>query len=951
MNFLQDCANQIIANNYQNLKICLICPNIRTIDYLKYHLSANLNRSIRAPKFLNLSEFTSGFSDIQKADELFLMIQLYKSFKTVFNNSNFFTNYDFDKFYGIGEIILKDFNEIDNYLLDVEQIFVNIKDYESINYIEDYLNDEQIEAIREFFSYFSVENISEEKQYFAELWSNLPELYKNFTKVLNNHKIGYNGLINRDLCNKIDNNLISFDTYEKYIFIGFNALTKSQKKIMQAVQKTGKALFFWDYDNFYTKDIENEAGLFVRENLKLFSDDLKTDRDRFLKDKKIKLIGFPLEIAQTKAMPQILCGFNINFDNKKQLAQTAVVMPDENLLFPLLHALPTEIKHVNLTLGFPFRNTAVYVFMMQWYNILSKFIKKNIVHIDEILSFFKNQIFIDVIADRLDFITNSVKKSNKIYFSIKDLEDTNDAFLKVLFSQNNIDAIENLLDNSIKVLEILFKPLSKEDRKIETEAIYQFYRQMSDLQSQFLNEFEKDKEIISVKILLKFLIKLISGAHIPFQGKNIDGLQVMTIMETRNLDFENVVILNLNEQILPKKASNNSLISEFIRKSYGLPVLMYQDSIFAFLFYSLIQNAKNIVLTYSNLISEKGGEPSRFIQQLKFETDLISQEYYYAEQIKPKRSKKIIVEKNEKICSVLQKYLTSEKMLSASALNTYLTCPLKFYFQRVAQILPFEEQKQEFEIDAQKFGNIFHKTMEKIYKPFIKKEVHKEDLNNIKKNIATIVNQTILEELENIEQAALEGLNKIISDVIKKYVERFIDNDISYAPFYIKSLENSEKYYRKFNFELNGEQQNITLYGIIDRIDTKDNLTRIIDYKTGGDDLSVSSIENLFDSDKVKNTKKAIFQMLLYTLIYKKNYQTDYFEIILMKTVNEKMDNESNIKIGRETLHSNSDGILSSFEEKLINLLKNLFNEKRPFYQTSNLESCSYCDYKGICGR
>ncbi len=951
MIFLQEVAKEISKSkdDFQNLNI--ICPNIRTIDYLKHYIAGELNQTTWSPKFMNLSELFQKYTDFKKADELVLMLELFKAFKLVFAESKYFSDYNFDKFYGIGEIILKDFNEIDNYLIDIDKIFINIYDYENINYAKDYLTEEQIATIQEFFSHFSTENISEEKEYFIELWTKIPSLYKLFNEKLLARNIGYNGLINRDLANRIKaTGFQSENENERYIFVGFNALTKAQKVVMQEIQKTGKAKFFWDYDNFYVNDWENEAGLFVRENLKIFSDDLKIDRNTLKNDKNIRLIGFPLEISQTKAIPTILKEMNIDLTDKKQLAKTAIVMPDDNMLFQVLHALPQQIEQVNVTLGFPFKNTRIYNFISQWLDLLYIFIKKTNVYYDDLTHFFDNQLLSEIFENNLEYVQNFFSKQKAMYYKIEDLQAIDNHYVNILFDKQNISNVDVLLENILKILEVIFYKIDKLQRQVETEAIFQFYKQMLSIQTLFANELANDKEIISSQIIIRFLKNQLSGVHIPFQGKSLDGLQLMTIMETRNLDFENLIILNLNEQILPQKANNSSLISEFMRQSFGMPILMYQDSIFAFLFYSLIQNSKNIVLTYSNLISDKSGELSRFVQQLKYETNLIKQTEQFGEQINPKRMQKFEVEKTDEIYAKLENYLFGQKLLSASSLNTYISCPLKFYFQKIEKIEPIEQDKNEFEIDALKFGNIFHNSMEKLYTPYIGRIITKEDFKIIRKKIDATIQETLLDELQNIKEATENGLNEIITDVIKKYVKRLLEIDENYAPFRVLSLETSKIYKGIFDINVNSKSHKINILAILDRVDEKDKITRIIDYKTGKDDLQIKKVEMLFNTEKITNKKKAIFQMLLYSLIYKQNMPTFYFEPMLLKTTEMLTNSSGKIKIDKEEINSESSEILNEFEGYLIELLEEIFDKEISFSQTPNIETCKYCDFVGICG-
>ncbi len=950
MSFLNQSA-KYITDNWKDLgEFCVICPNKRTIDYLKHYLSQILGRTIWSPKFFNLSEFTQQYTELEKTDDLVLLVELFKAFKKKMKESEFFNDYDFDKFISLGEIILKDFNEIDNYLVNVSEIFRNITDYEQINYMDDVLNDDQKIALKEFFGHFESDDLSAEKKYFLEIWSNIPNIYAEFTNNLKKKNIGYNGFVIRELVERMQNKPLEFKEYDTYIFVGFYALTKAQKYLLSSIKKAGKAKFLWDYDNYYVDNTENEAGFFIRQNLKTFSDDLNINRDQLLLPKNVSLVGFPLEIAQTKALPTILKKMGIDYKNKKQLAKTAIVLPDEKLLFPVLHSLPADIKQVNVTLGFPFRNSSVFSFIEKWFDLLNKLLINEKVFLQIISDFFSNQLVKEVFADSYDFIQNSLKNTNKLYFNINDFKKINNYFLNLLFDAKNLSSVEILLENILSALEIVFRKISTDERKVETEAIYQFYSNMLSVQSLFNRELQQDKNIISVKTMIKFLKQLLSSVHIPFTGKSLDGLQVMTIMETRNIDFENLIILNLNEQIIPKKATHQSLISEFMRKAYNLPLLKYQDSIFAYFFYRLLQRSKNVFLTYSNIISDKIGEMSRFVQQLKYETNIISQQYQYTEQIQPKRTENFFIEKNDDIYLKLKKYLIGKKTLSATALNNYITCPMKFYFSKIAEIEIPEDDDENYEIDALKFGNIFHKSMEELYKPFIGKEITADDIDNIYKKIEGIVKNIIYDELMGLKEATNIGINTIITQVVKKYIKNVLEYDKNNSPFKLISVEKSNKYFGKFEFDIDGKKNNVNIYSVLDRVDLKNNEYKIIDYKTGSDSLNINNITKLFDSNSQYNYK-GFFQMIIYSLVYQQNFPNRIFKpyIFLISSMNK--DFQGSLFFKKNCIDSYYNEFLSLFEENLKEVLSELFDKKIPFEQTKNIDNCKYCDYKDICGR
>ncbi len=949
MFFLENVAKEIFTKADEWGKFAIICPNKRTIDYIKHYLAKIVKKTMWSPKFMNLSEFFAMFSDFERADDLVLNIELFKTFKKITSDSKFFQNYDFERFQGIGEIILKDFNEIDNYLVDVRQIFANISDYEKIDYIDEILTDEQKNALKEFLGFYSADKLSEEKEYFLELWSKIPDIYDEFTKKLLQLRIAYNGLIIKQLYEQLQKNQLDFSAFDKYIFVGFNALTKGQKVIIKDLQKIGKALFFWDYDEYYKLNEDNEAGLFIRQNIQYFSDDLKINRDNFLKEKNIQLIGFPLEIAQTKAIPTLIQKLGIDISDKQQLATTAIVMPDEQLLFPVLHSLPPEIQRVNVTVGFPFINTSIFSLLNRWLKLLQKLAIDKTVFIADIQNFFENQLLREILGTSYEKIIIEIKNLKNLNLSIDDLYLIENKVVRIIFSPENIADSDILIENILKILEIVFRTVSIDNRTVETEAVYQFYTQMLNVQSLLVNELEADKQLITIRTLIKYLIRQLAATHIPFTGKSLDGLQVMTLMETRNIDFENLIFINLNENIIPHKPSRTSLISEFMRKSYGLPILKYQDSIFAYLFYRLLQRAKNIVLTYSNLISDKSAEISRFVQQLMHETDLIKPENHlqYSEKINPLPPSEIIIEKSDKIYKKILEYLDSEdKLLSASSLNTYIACPLKFYFKYIAQIKTVE-QPENYEIDAIQFGQIFHNSAEELLQPYVNKQVTEADLTSIEKRIEEVVVKHIVEIGGGNEETLKTGINSILAKIISVHLKNMIAYEKKRVPFAIKGVE--RRYYGKLDFQLAGKPHFVKIWGIFDRIDEKNGQTYIIDYKTGRVRMSLANIDVLFSAESDYLTK-GYFQMLLYSLIYIQNTSNVNFfpQIYLIDKIRDNYD--ASLYFDKTEVAGYS-SLISLFEDKLQQLMSEFFDKTEPFIQTKNFANCKYCEFNGVCGR
>jgi len=941
MYFLDSVAENILKQYQQNQNLCIVCPNNRTIEYIEKYISLKIDKAIILPDMISLSELYSHYSELSKPDDLILLYLLFQSFRYVMKDVEEFAGYNFENFQNIGEILLHDFNDIDNYLVDVDVIFRNITDYEDINYIEEILTEEQINALKNFFGHFSLENLSKEKEYFLKLWSKIPEIYKHFSQKLKEKNLAYNGLIIKEVLANLDKEEID-DKYELYIFVGFNAITKAQQMIMKKISQRQKALFYWDYDNFYVKNKENEAGLFIRKNIELMGDDLKIDRDRISKKKNIKLYGFPLNVAQAKAVPDFL---KMLEDDEAKISNTAIILPNENLLFPILHSLPENIDQINVTIGFPFNTTNSATLIFSWLKLLQKYLVNDYFLLDDVLDFFSLNLLKELTSGYTDILTEKLKSEKKIRISIDELYLSENETIISLFDTANVKSQIKLLDNLLQISENLFYYF-KESNKIEVEALYGLYKKILHFKSILENEHVINEEFLTQRMLLKILMRDLNDVHIAFSGKSTEGLQLMTLMESRNMDFKNVIFLNLNEGQMPAKPSRSSLISEFMRRSFGMPLLVYQDSIFAYLFYRLFHNAENIILAYSNVVSDKSGEKSRFLQQLFFETDLIPEvnRFDYKERIVIQKIKPISVEKDEK----LQQYLKGEKKLSASALNVYLSCSLKFYYQYIAE-LSEPEQEQDFGINDLMFGNIFHHTMEKLYRNFVNQEITSDLIEKqLKPNIDKYLTESTLEEFDNNKDALEYGINKVIIKVIRRYILITLNFDKQKTPFFLRGVE--ERFSSSIKIELNGKPVKIPIKGFIDRIDEKDNTIQIIDYKTGRDETSFIKMTDVFEQKK--NTK-AIFQLMLYTQAINNDnkYPQRIIEPHIYKIIELRNETDTSISSKKEKINTLAKESFEIFNSLLEEKIAEMFDTNIAFEQTDRVERCAYCPYKGFCLR
>lgn len=966
--FLKQVAQDIINKQSELQRFCLVFPNKRTDVYFKKYFAQIIGKSSWSPETYTIENIIKKQTRLKNPDKLFLLFELYEIFKNYFykKDTNFFKDFTFDKFFPTGEIILRDFNEIDNYLVNVKDLYQNIESFEKIDFNLSYFTEEQKAALKEFWQNFSIEKASDEKDRFIELWNALPEIYKIFTTSLLSKKLAYNGLRNRYLAKKITANEADFNLYDTYIFIGFNALNKTEKKLFGHLHKIGKAKFYWDYDNYYIADNKQEAGLYLRENLKVFPDEFKEKHLNLLSsDKKVEIIGVPLEVGQAKTIPTIFKNLKIDFANEKELEKTVIIIPDEEMLFPILHSIPPEIKSVNVTLGFPLKDTTLYALLKNWLQLQNSYQIKKKYYYKDVLGIISHPSISDKLGELSKKISQHIESVNMVNVMPSYLLAYKNDLLDLLFTPLSKDANVDILTSMLNLLFTIFnKSLKEEDQDslqtIDNEYIYQVYLQIKRLKEIIENTTNVD---FNTNLIIKLLNQVINSIRIPFTGKTIDGLQVTTLMETRNLDFENVIILSMNEGIIPEKSQSSSFISQTMRVAFDLPVAKFQDSLFAYFFYGVIQRAKNITLLYNNTSgsSNSNGELSRFVQQLIFETNLNIEHKQFKQELIPVKNKRIFIDKNENILSSLNSYFIknkdSTKQFSASGINTFIDCSLKFYFRYIAQIK--QPEMVEEEISPLTFGNILHNTIEKLYSDFLENKksyfLDSKDFAKIKKLVPKYVSQAFKEEynLQENEQFQFTGTNIIIREAIVQNIENILKIDKKYAPFKIIDLEAKYGYTAEIKVDTSeNETKKIGLRGIFDRVDEKDGIRRVIDYKTGSVKKRFTTLESLFMSDNASRNR-TVFQALFYGLIMKQKFgNADFKPGIYDIRGMVKKDFSADLIFGKLNIEpDNFAEIINEFEFLLSEKFSELFDIEIPFVQTKNARNCEYCEYRGICGR
>ncbi|MDR1886488.1 MAG: PD-(D/E)XK nuclease family protein [Prevotellaceae bacterium] len=949
MNFLKSVADNLYSTYGDKISsLTLVFPSRRAQLFFSEELASLIDKPIWSPDYTSLEEIVSSFTTLKKIDGFSLLTLLYQVYKKHIHSAE-----SFDKFYFWGETLLNDFDDIDKYLVDAKLLFRNLKAQKKLEGDFSFLTDEQISYIQQFWASFNPDNNTGLQSKFIEIWDVLLPIYTEFRSVLKERNQAYSGMIYRDIVEKIQQETIP-EIKSTYVFIGFNALGECESVLFSYLKKSGKALFFWDYDDYYMKDKKQEAGMFLRKNIELFpAPSSFVLQSEFTSDKDVHIIASPSDVLQTKAIPEILRSMGAGFNRK-----TAIVLTDETILIPVLHSLPDKCTDINITLGYPLLQTPVFTLAELLIRLQNSCGEKNsgFYHKD-VLAILRHSYINEACGEKTKEIIDNIINNNRIY--VDNLLFESDSFLKKIFVP--LSSYSELTDYLIDIFSDIAAVPVCEPEQISLRREYIYYITKS------LNKLKKSIEEINLEIgksvFLNLIRDIFRGLKIPFTGEPMKGLQIMNIQETRALDFDNLILLSVNEGRLPQEVNSLSYIPYNLRKGYGLPCREHLEAISAYNFYRLIQRAKNIRLLYSSKTDDRRtGEMSRYLYQLKFETTLNIREYPVTFDISFGKSERIKVEKDDAVIQLLLKYTgdNPQKTLSPSALSSYISCPLKFYFSKIVKLEADESVVDELPLNL--LGNIIHKVMEKLYLPMKHKKVTARNMELIcrdTKQIESLIDKCFAMEFYRKDSLPNDfnenGKLLIVRDVIGKYIKGILKYDRDNSGFIPLGFE------KKVGININIGNLNVGLSGIIDRIDKQGDNIRIVDYKTGagrGTDkrMKFNSVASLFDSNPEKVNKEA-FQTFMYSFMYQEYKKPSeniipalyfvrdcYSSRFNYYLIDENPENDSGSKtVTNFSLYKND------FEEYLAQNLRGLFDFNLPFIQTEYSRTCVSCAFNKIC--
>lgn len=1008
--FLQLVARDLLTTSNGDLsRTAVVFPNKRASLFFSQHLAREAGqRPLWAPTYLSISELFSQFTPLRLGQTMELVCELYPIYRQVTGSTE-----PIDNFYFWGELLVADFDDVDKNLVPADRLFANLSDLKTITDQADnsFLDPEQVAAIQRFFAYFNPEQQTKLKREFFQVWEKMGALYHAYQDRLQGLGMAYEGMLQREALNNLSGILNAntgkicmpqscvTDSYQ-YAFVGFNALNRVEHQLFSLLKQTGQALFYWDYDASYVAlDVDgrpasplsnapiHEAGTFMRTNLREFPNRLDTSLFHSMdQPKQITFASAPTENAQahyvtswtrTLFTPDEGGGGHL----PGQESETAIVLCNEALLMPVLHAIPSEVASVNITMGFPLIQTPAYSLLQALLSLQTEGIQASSngqVYKVETVTRVLRHPYVRQLSPQADELRRGLESKAQFFPKPADLA-ADDALRRIFTPQTDVTALCSYLSDVLALAASTYRnesashPTGNPMSALYREALFEAYT----LVGQMLYLIQNHRLDLQIATFRRLLERLLAAAKIPFHGEPAVGMQVMGVLETRTLDFRNLLMLSVSEGNIPKSGGESSFIPYSLRKAFGMTTPDQQGAVYAYTFHRLLQRAERITLAYN--ASTEGmnrGEMSRFMLQLLVGSQQPIRRISLQSPHLPGRTRSIAIPKSgtmlERLQSRFHASLNPKATFSPSSLNTYLNCPLQFYFHYVAQLKP--PTRITADVDSAMFGTLFHAAAQLMYIKLTERsrQILASDLRLIADNTAILkvfVDRAFREKffmLSPNESMTYDGTQLVISRIIVRYLHQLLQTDMPLESFCIEGLECPVS--DVINVPTPQGKLPIRVGGIIDRLDSQTNdqrtLLRIIDYKTGGDEQKAESIEHIFTPDPQRPSR--ILQTFLYAdivcrrprkylaecqgnqkpilvspclLLIHKSASPDYNPVIQMGPPRQKEP------VGDFT------PLADAFRKRLTALLQEIFDPNVPFTQPPFTDHCAFCDYRQLCKR
>lgn len=997
--FLKQVAQTYYANERENLiDYCFVFPNKRCIDFFRYYLTESMGTDTPVmPAVLTISEMMADFSDSIEASRFEQLFIIYKEYCRLNGDSDALPS--FDKFLYWGDILINDFNDVDRYLVDSHKLFVNLRDFKEIS--ADYLTDEQREIIRRFWGEDHNENYNrrfwnhfpekvtdgDPHGKFLKLWMVLDRLFCSFKKELSARGLCSSGMTVRNAVEKIGSLSAEEFYYRRYVFVGFNVLSIAEVSIFEKLKAKGLADFYWDYNSPAYRLEGNKAMRFLRKYVEEFRSLYPLPEEPMTDFPEITVTGVPSRAGMVKEAAETLTRWAADgtIANRSNAIDTAVVLPEENLFIPLVHSIPDEISKINVTMGFPLRQTTIASLMSK---IISLHMRARIVkgeecfYYEDVRDLATNPILQAIAPEECTRIIDRLRKKRLYTVSASLLADRDATPADGLFGldclrcvfapivdDSDIEAVYTYCHNLVTgLLELLQSDSTDGDgapalaeNKIDIYFMQGYLTALEEL------KLAIDQWKIPMRELtfFKLLERALPSSSVRFTGEPLEGLQIMGVLETRALDFDNIIMLSMNERIFPRRHYTRSMIPDALRRGYGMATEDFQESIYAYYFYRLISRARQVEFLYdARTVGGKSNEISRYLAQLIYLYPEAHIRHRAASFANPTvTDSTITVQKSGEVMAKLDLFRSNapEKLrrrLSASSINTYIDCPLNFYLQYV------EGYRTDNEItdfmDSGTYGSVVHEVLQHIYMPPGKNGEQYIDSRFLDSYISSphkidpIITASInrlYNRMPDGDLTPLRGEARILGELIREFVVQILRADLKATPFIFMAAEEEISGTMRISPELE-----INIRQFIDRVDRVNpdspsgSLIRLIDYKTGSDVIALKGLKDMFDGSS-PTRQKAVLQLMFYCNAYsaRHNYSGPIEPLVyLLKTI--AVDGVRPITVNREEIIDYRQ-INGEFMDMFRAKISEIFDPSVPFTQATDDHACNFCNFREFCGK
>lgn len=939
----------------------VILPNTRTRIFFVDALSKVAHKPLWSPEFLSIDSLMVGLAGLERVDQIAAVTELFRVY------SSFHKEESFDTFYRWGEVLINDFDAVDKYLIDAQTLFCNIADLRDVDAdLLSYMSDEQLKMVARFWREFDAEHRSSaHKERFLSVWRTLLPVYNTFRQRLSKQGLGYTGMIYRRAAERLRLGEVELPSGQ-YVVLGFNALSAAEKILFDHLKTAHEADFYWDTDDYYLRDENQEAGLFVRENLKRYPAPATFNLpSHFSEPKTLNVISTPSDSLQCKYVGEFL--EDIIEQEGGVDKNTAIVLTDEGLLSPLLYSLPDSVGEVNITMGYPLRATLPYSFVERLLQLQLRARTNR----SGVLSFYHSDVegilshpfVVAVGKDECATLRREIVEQGRIYVAEDRLVGRVPLLDMIFTFHEGWESIGEYVVGVVSAISCLEMPHQGAERRA-------LNRECFGIIAETVNKLDHSLRSCGVSMrpstYATLLRRVLQGVRIPYSGEPLSGVQVMGILETRNLDFRNVVLLSMNDDNFPSgRITDTSFIPYNLRYAYGMPTPRHNEGVYAYYFYRLVGRAERVDLVYCSVATERAtGEPSRYIYQLDYESPYTLRRIEKSLNVSLAEEHRLSVEKRGEELRRLQEFLVeadgeAKRRLSPSTFNNYMECPLKFYFKAIAGIRTEEEIEEG--VDNALFGTIFHKAMQLLYEPMENGAVAPRDyLPKIDaKKVHEAVVGAITEEYyggEEVPEEEYGGNVVVVRDTVEKYILSCVlpfDKAPERGDYRIYALEKEMS--SDFCFD---EGRSVRFYGYSDRIDKMpDGSLRIVDYKTGSLHKDFAGLAGLL-SHLPEGRNGAVLQTLIYSMVAERMQQRGELEgrgvtpslYYVRYLGKEEYSPLLNDKSAGHEVNSYAD-YREDFEAHLSATLCELFDPATPFAATEDKQVCQWCDFAKICHR